>query len=349
MNMIAGAGCVAFLLFLVLDLSGLVGWSAFRITVNLLGIAVTLVVLIALRAGAPIGVMAKLAHLAMFALLLLLALARGESVIAITIPLIYPAPAYLLLDSVARASIGTALMLLCLYAIILTSSGGFFENTGAVLDGAMSITLAMAFQAAVMALYLRSRQSSMARLKSLRDILAFQSTHDQLTGLLNRYIFDDVIGREMRRRSDDRLFAFLMFDIDHFKGYNDTLGHPEGDELLKRISKTVQGLFNRAEDHIFRLGGEEFGIVFRPRDRAEAALMADRLLEAIESMEVPAQCGPHRYITASGGLLCRTPGPGPEPETIYRLADQAMYRAKQAGRARWMEAEDENGKIGGTV
>lgn len=348
MNVMAGAGCVAFLLFLVLDSTGSFGWSTLRIATDLLGIALTLGVIVGLRAGAPLGVMAKLSHLALFVLLLLLAVARGESVLAVTIPLIYPAPAYLLLDSVYRASIGTALMVLCLYAVILTNTGGFFEDMVAVLDGALSITLAMAFQAAVMALYLRSRQQSIAWLKSLKDTLAFQSAHDPLTGLQNRYTFDEVISREMRRRSDDRLFAFLMLDIDSFKAYNDTFGHPEGDELLQRLAKAVQGLFNRAEDHVFRLGGEEFGIVFRPRDRSEAALMADRLLEVIESMEVPSPGGPHRHITASAGLLCRAPGPGPDSETIYRLADQAMYRAKETGRARWVEANDEKRKNDGT-
>jgi diguanylate cyclase (GGDEF)-like protein/PAS domain S-box-containing protein len=154
--------------------------------------------------------------------------------------------------------------------------------------------------------------------------------HDSLTGLPNRLLFRDRLRVAMvhANRYREKL-AVLFLDIDRFKVINDSLGHPIGDELLRRIAERVGGCI-RQEDTIARLGGDEFTVLLPGIAKEEdAATIANKILEAvrlpffIEHREL--------FITTSIGVTL-FPEDGADPESLVRNADTAMYRAKEQGR-----------------
>ena len=154
--------------------------------------------------------------------------------------------------------------------------------------------------------------------------------HDSLTGLPNRLLFNDRLRVAMVHANRYRQkLAVLFLDIDRFKVINDSLGHPIGDELLRRIAERVGGCI-RQEDTIARLGGDEFTVLLPGIAKEEdAATIANKILEAvrlpffIEHREL--------FITTSIGVTL-FPEDGTDPESLVRNADTAMYRAKEQGR-----------------
>lgn len=154
----------------------------------------------------------------------------------------------------------------------------------------------------------------------------FAST-DLLTGSYNRYRFTELFAIELQRvqRYGGDL-ALIMFDIDHFKGINDSYGHAAGDMVLKEIAHLVRNLI-RANDLLVRWGGEEFMILV-PHTGDKAAELAEKLCVAVED---------HRFqdlptVTASFGVSAYAPGD--TLETLYARTDEALYRAKHQGRNR---------------
>ncbi len=154
--------------------------------------------------------------------------------------------------------------------------------------------------------------------------------HDPLTGLPNRLLFSDRLRVAMVHANRyRRKLAVLFLDMDRFKVINDSLGHPIGDELLRRIAERVGGCL-RQEDTIARLGGDEFTVLLSGIGKEEdAATIANKILEAvrlpffIEHREL--------FITTSIGVTLY-PDDGADPETLVRNADISMYRAKEKGR-----------------
>lgn len=157
------------------------------------------------------------------------------------------------------------------------------------------------------------------------------SVTDQLTSLHNRRYFDEVIDKEIKvsRRNKDFL-TFAILDIDFFKKYNDHYGHPAGDEVLISISKVIKKILNRPNDYIFRLGGEEFGILFSNNDPDSSYGFLEKLRKSIESLEIR-----HDYstvssnITVSIGARVAEGFDIPEKNQFYIQADQSLYDAKQ--------------------
>lgn len=162
------------------------------------------------------------------------------------------------------------------------------------------------------------------------------SITDELTGLYNRRFFDESIKKELgRAMRDKRALAFTMLDVDYFKQYNDHYGHQKGDEALRTIGQTLQQCLNRSSDFCFRLGGEEFGIIFSDLSPEEAISFTENIRKAIEELAIEHQWGcTNKVITASFGLLSIVAAPGITVDTIYQRADQALYQAKQEGRNR---------------
>lgn len=174
-----------------------------------------------------------------------------------------------------------------------------------------------------------------------RDITAQKrleriSITDELTGLFNRRHFNDLFPQEMNRaRRDGKIFAFMMIDVDFFKKYNDTYGHQKGDEVLRKVGVVLKEQLKRSGDFAFRLGGEEFGVTLAVQHESEAFEVAERLRMAIVALQVPHRANsaaPH--VTTSCGLLtiCADKDQSLHPDTIYRLTDETLYRAKEAGR-----------------
>jgi diguanylate cyclase (GGDEF)-like protein len=150
------------------------------------------------------------------------------------------------------------------------------------------------------------------------------SLHDPLTGLANRRFMQIQLEKsfEAAQRYDEAL-SLIMIDIDHFKRYNDTHGHLEGDRMLARLAQIVLREVRRA-DYVFRYGGEEFLVLLPETDLTRACEAAERLRQAVE-----AEAG----VTVSLGVAALS-GDSPQPEKLIAEADAALYRAKQSGRNR---------------
>ncbi|HLW65421.1 MAG TPA: PAS domain S-box protein [Gemmataceae bacterium] len=151
---------------------------------------------------------------------------------------------------------------------------------------------------------------------------------DDLTGLRNRIALRQKLAEECQRATRYRLpLALVMMDVDHFKSFNDTFGHPAGDEVLRVVAKSLQDKA-RATDIVSRYGGEEIAILLPNTDLDGATALAERFRQAIER-----ENWPRRPVTASFGVATWTESMT-GPDQLIAAADQALYRAKERGRNR---------------
>lgn len=178
--------------------------------------------------------------------------------------------------------------------------------------------------------------------KNLEGKLETLAVEDGLTGLANRRCFDQHISDEWARAYRDRTsLGLLLIDLDHFKEYNDTYGHPAGDECLRTLAKVLTREAKRPGDLAARYGGEEFAIILPNTDAAACTLIAERIRHAIREAGIPhASNAPSALVTASiGGAACR---PGMErsvgPVSLIEAADRSLYAAKDGGRDRLVMA-----------
>jgi diguanylate cyclase (GGDEF)-like protein len=156
---------------------------------------------------------------------------------------------------------------------------------------------------------------------------------DALTELPNRRAFEEMIGQRLTSsRRQDRLIALAIFDIDHFKQVNDDYGHDAGDAVLRHIS-SVAARAVRPHDFVFRVGGEEFAVIFEVQDAAELVMAANRLRLAIE-IDRPTVADTQIALTVSVGAVLARSSPELDFTMLYRAADQALYQAKATGRNR---------------
>jgi diguanylate cyclase (GGDEF)-like protein len=164
--------------------------------------------------------------------------------------------------------------------------------------------------------------------------LAERSVHDALTGVYNRGYFNEQFPRDIRRAQRERApLALLIADIDHFKSYNDTFGHPQGDACLRAIASAMRTPLHRPGDYLARYGGEEFVIVLPLTDAAGALHIADSLLGAVARLNLPSARGADKPVTISIGVSTFNPATDTHgiDEIIHR-ADTALYQAKNGGR-----------------
>ena len=170
-----------------------------------------------------------------------------------------------------------------------------------------------------------------SNLQKANFTLYHTATTDELTGLMNRrMLFDryDTIVRECE--SAKRCMACIVLDIDDYKQYNDSYGHPEGDQLLRRIGGVLRSFSSDHDIDIGRIGGEEFLAVWQEDDVHRCERMAEALRCAIEQMEIPHDSATdHDRVTMSVGLCIL---PGNQAQSAYVYADKALYRAKDAGK-----------------
>jgi diguanylate cyclase (GGDEF)-like protein len=170
--------------------------------------------------------------------------------------------------------------------------------------------------------------------------IAHMARHDPLTDLINRMVFCEQLERALADcRRHRRAFAVLCVDLDRFKAVNDTLGHPIGDALLKGMAERLRTCVRGATDAVARFGGDEFAILQTDlRDPSDAEALAMRIIETIG--EPLCLDGNHISVGASVGIAI-APDDGLDPEHLLRVADLALYRAKQEGRNayRFFEAE----------
>lgn len=164
---------------------------------------------------------------------------------------------------------------------------------------------------------------------------------DPLTGCLNRRAADELMECSLHdSQRGGRPFAFVLLDLDHFKRVNDRHGHRIGDLALQRFADTVRALLEQ-DQWLARLGGEEFGLLLPDCDAAEARRSAEKIREAVESMQLRDEDGQAVPLTVSAGVAATAVSaapPGAEGRHLSRLlyarADKALYRAKSLGRNR---------------
>lgn len=158
---------------------------------------------------------------------------------------------------------------------------------------------------------------------------------DPLTQVYNRRYFNEVIAKEIEHANRDKtILSLIILDVDYFKKYNDTYGHIAGDEALIAIANTLKNSLRNDRDYPFRLGGEEFGVVFSAKDDNEAFEFAENIRRNIAELQIPhSSSEANDYVTASLGLVAidfsvQTA----DKDEFYRIADSALYSAKENGR-----------------
>jgi diguanylate cyclase (GGDEF)-like protein len=169
---------------------------------------------------------------------------------------------------------------------------------------------------------------------NLHETVERQAVTDELTGLANVRAFWTILRREVERsRRFGSSLGLVMIDIDDFKQVNDQHGHQQGDEVLAHVADVLRRL-SRDIDAPARYGGEELAVILPETDLGGAALLAERMRETIEAMQVPAARGSGGLqVTASFGVAA-APDNGIEGEALVAAADAALYRAKRAGKNR---------------
>jgi len=173
-------------------------------------------------------------------------------------------------------------------------------------------------------------------LKRERDNALLSSVTDVLTGLNNRRKFDEVIENELRRAYRDGSYLDLtLLDIDFFKSINDTYGHAKGDEVLKGVAQCLESMSRRPNDFVFRIGGEEFVFLTSRQDTRCATAFAEQLRASVEALQLPNQGSKvSDFVTVSAGVVSVKPSSGDTTDSLLRLADRRLYKAKSEGRNR---------------
>jgi len=160
------------------------------------------------------------------------------------------------------------------------------------------------------------------------------SITDALTGLYNRRHFNTLFSQELRRtKRDGKNLVFIMFDVDHFKQYNDIYGHQKGDNVLAMIGKNLNEIHRRPSDFSFRLGGEEFGILAENMNENDAEQFANNYRKQLEDHRIEHKgnsAGP--YVTVSMGVIVITPTDQNNEDEVFKKVDDALYEAKNNGR-----------------
>lgn len=169
--------------------------------------------------------------------------------------------------------------------------------------------------------------------KFIKEIQMLSIT-DGMTKLYNRRHFDNEFEKQLKiqKRLEHNL-VFVIMDIDHFKQYNDTYGHQAGDKTLIAVANSLTDDLHRPNDMVFRLGGEEFGVLCSNMSEDEAVRFANRLRINIEALHIKHEGNSaSKYVTISMGLVTIIPECTYNVDDLYKYADSALYDAKKTGR-----------------
>jgi diguanylate cyclase (GGDEF)-like protein len=163
------------------------------------------------------------------------------------------------------------------------------------------------------------------RVKSAADV-------DSLTGIFNKRVLTFKLGELLfDAEGKGEFLSVFLFDIDHFKTYNDTNGHLAGDDLLRSLTKLV-GKYVRTDDIFGRFGGEEFMVILSGRRESEALVASEKIRHVVESEDFQhGEKQPSGRLTISGGIASY-PNDGMTSVELVKAADEALYRAKEQGR-----------------
>lgn len=193
------------------------------------------------------------------------------------------------------------------------------------------------FHAAVV----RARVRNQLQIVHQRRLLEQLAMLDGLTGIPNRRHFDQAYEQEWRRCYRDELnMGLLVADVDHFKRYNDSLGHAAGDRILQEIATLLRNCAMRPADLVARYGGEEFVVVLPDTSAEDVKVVGQRILDAMRERQIPhPDSATAPYVSMSVGGVSFVPQAIQPEQNIFEQADAALYQAKQQGRNRmvWVE------------
>lgn len=177
-------------------------------------------------------------------------------------------------------------------------------------------------------------ESTHEKLKVVNHKLKNASYTDPLTTLNNRRYFNIVFDKEIKRAArESSYFTFMMMDIDFFKLYNDTYGHIEGDNCLKHVSLALKTTIQRPGDYIFRLGGEEFGVILTGTDPYNSEQVAKKINDNVEGLNIPHMKNKASdYVTLSIGVVCLIPTKMTDADALITKADENLYEVKKRSR-----------------
>ena len=172
-------------------------------------------------------------------------------------------------------------------------------------------------------------------LRRINEELTRLSYHDPLTDLANRrMLLERLHGEWDLALARGTHLAFVLFDLDSFKAYNDKRGHLAGDDCLREIGRRIDAELHKPNDTAGRYGGEEFGVVLPGQTLAQAMETAERIRRAVEHADLPHPGTPQGVVTISVGVASMLPRAGFSAELLIAAADAALYRAKAGGKNR---------------
>jgi diguanylate cyclase (GGDEF)-like protein len=190
------------------------------------------------------------------------------------------------------------------------------------------VPLARAFN--VMAAQLTERERELV---ATNDRLTVIASIDMLSGLANRRGFQSRLDFEwMKAQQYDSELSLLMIDVDHFKLFNDTYGHPEGDACLSRLGETLAAIAAETMGFAGRYGGEEFCLLLPNTGAARALEIGEIVRVAVQGLAMPHCTSSYQTVTVSVGVACTKPNDTQRPGDLIEAADAALYAAKHRGR-----------------
>ena len=180
------------------------------------------------------------------------------------------------------------------------------------------------------------RKKTEEALLTLQKELEVLSFRDGLTGVANRRKFDSVFDNEWNEaRRNVQPLSLIMFDVDHFKRYNDHYGHIEGDDCLKRVAQSLSSVATRPRDFFARFGGEEFVLLLPATDEVAAKAVAERCRQAVFKAQIPHADSPvGQLLTVSMGVGTVIPSATDDPVQFVESVDRRLFQAKRGGRDR---------------
>jgi len=215
--------------------------------------------------------------------------------------------------------------------IFITAQGGEADEVRGLQLGAVDF-----IAKPINPIIVRARVQTHLTLKLQSDILRSMALLDGLTGVANRRKFDEQLVRDWRQsQREQTALSVILIDVDHFKRYNDHYGHQAGDAALQAVARVLDGTLKRPHDLLARYGGEEFVGVLPNTGLSEAVELAERMQTEVRALNLEHVGSPEaQVVTISLGVATVVARSDLAPQALVEAADQQLYAAKQAGRAR---------------
>jgi diguanylate cyclase (GGDEF)-like protein/PAS domain S-box-containing protein len=167
-----------------------------------------------------------------------------------------------------------------------------------------------------------------------KKIIENISITDWLTDLHNQKYFEDIFPKSIKiSQRNKHLLAFAIVDLDLFRSYNETYGHHAGNHVLKKVAEVCQKQLRRPSDHIFRIGGDEFALIFNIGQKEDALKLAEAIRKGVEALQIEhTNNQTYKRVTVSIGITVLEPHDNHENDSVYKLTEKLLSKAKRKGR-----------------